>query len=101
MDYVLLLFVIIHDRLLEKKRQEKKHEKKNSEAAFNICTIQCMYILWLKNREKLLCKWADVYQILMERFHMKSLTSTVLAYQNSKTARHVGETSQFSRLSRS
>ena len=104
MDYVLLLFVIIDDRLLEKKGQEKKHEKKNSEAAFNIYmydTMQCMYILRLKNREKLLCKWADVYQILMERFHMKSLTSTVLAYQNSKTARHVGETSQFSRLSRS
>lgn len=103
MDYVLLLFVIIDDRLLEKKGQEKKHEKKKIQKQLSIytCTIQCMYILWLKNREKLLCKWADVYQILMERFHMKSLTSTVLAYQNSKTARHVGETSQFSRLSRS
>ena len=33
-----------------------------------------MYILWLKNREKLLCKWADVYQILMERFHMNEVT---------------------------
>ena len=79
MDYVLLLFVIIDDRLLEKKGQEKKHEKKKIQKQLSIytCTIQCMYILWLKNREKLLCKWADVYQILMERFHMKSLTSTV------------------------
>ena len=87
MDYVLLLFVIIDDRLLEKKGQEKKHEKKKIQKQLSIytCTIQCMYILRLKNREKLLCKWADVYQILMERFHMKSLTSTVLAYQNSKT----------------
>ena len=100
MDYVLLLFVIIHDRLLEKKGQEKKHEKKiQKQLSIYTCTIQCMYILWLKNREKLLCKWADVYQILMERFHMKSVTSTVLAYQNNKTARHVGETSQFPRLS--
>lgn len=102
MDYVLLLFVIIHDRLLEKKGQEKKHEKKiQKQYSIYTCTIQCMYILWLKNREKLLCKWADFYQILMERFHMKSLTSSVLAYQNNITARHVGETSQFPRLSRS
>lgn len=45
MDYVLLLFVIIHDRLLEKKGQEKKHEKKkNSEAAFNIYMYDTMHV---------------------------------------------------------
>ena len=45
MDYVLLLFVIIHDRLLEKKGQEKKHEKKkNSEATFNIYMYDTMHV---------------------------------------------------------
>lgn len=45
MDYVLLLFVIIHDRLLEKKGQEKKHEKKKkSEAAFNIYMYDTMHV---------------------------------------------------------
>ena len=44
MDYVLLLFAIIHDRLLEKKGQEKKHEKKNSEAAFNIYMYDTMHV---------------------------------------------------------
>lgn len=43
MDYVLLLFVIIHDRLLEKKGQEKKYEKK-AEAAFNIYMYDTMHV---------------------------------------------------------
>ena len=49
MDYLshglrLTTFVIIDDRLLEKKGQEKKHEKKNSEAAFNIYMYDTMHV---------------------------------------------------------
>ena len=44
MDYVLLLFVMIQDRFLEKKGQEKKHEKKIQKQLVR-CTMQYMYIL--------------------------------------------------------
>ena len=40
MDYVLLLFVIIDDRLLEKKGQEKKHEKKKFRSSFQYIHVR-------------------------------------------------------------
>lgn len=49
MDYVLLLFVIIHDRLLEKKRQEKKHEKKKFRSSFQYIHVRynaCTFYGW-------------------------------------------------------
>lgn len=70
--------------LTREKRTEKKHEKK-FKSSFQTYTqdtinVHSVAILQLKNIGKLLCKCAAFYQILMERFQLKSRPPRTFGY---------------------